>query len=121
MKKTSIDDVDDIEDENLEFYEQLCILLRAINDWDERIFFVEDYILALNNFLGNDISLTKTEINLLLERKNAFSEMWNMESVSVLLTILENKEDNLEVVLDKLIFDIKNHLGHVPNGTFDKK
>ena len=104
-----IDILDDIEDESLPFYKKMHTLLLAINDWDEDIHFLEDYISGVRLFLGGTLELQRSEI---MERISGrfFNDAWKMESITILSEILKTNDENLNDSLNELIDDLTKYL-----------
>ncbi len=104
--------IEEIENEELPFYKKLIVILQAINDWDDNIDNIEEYLQSVKIFLGGSISMNRIEINQILIEKNSLKKLWKMESISVLLDILDNDCQILEDVLKELSTDIKKYISH---------
>ncbi|MCT4686342.1 hypothetical protein [Vallitalea sp.] len=105
----SISIIEEIEDEELEFYQNLTIILQAIDDWDEELEYLEEYFESVRSYTGGTLYKNKKQIEEILCTKNPLEESWKIESVSVLLDIIDNEHQILEEVLIKLASDIENH------------
>ena len=106
----NIDMIEDIEDESLSFYENLNCLIQAINEWDEELTLLRDYSTSIKTFLGGSLKRNKENINIFLKSKNPSKEAWKIESISVLLDLLDNNSELLDDVLSKLYLDIEKHI-----------
>jgi hypothetical protein len=107
--KIKIDQLDDIEDENLYFYERNDILVKSILEWGAiEIVTLQDFIFSITKFLGGSLSLHKKEINQILSKKSIHKDAWKIESISTLLGIIEQNE-KLDHSLDKLKQDLEKY------------
>jgi hypothetical protein len=109
---TTINVLEDIEDESLSFYEELTCLLEAIDNWESEIVTLENYLSSVESFLGNSLSVNRLEISKILEQKNPRETAWKMESISILLELLDNDDDLLVDVLNNLFARVIDYLSN---------
>jgi hypothetical protein len=93
--------IKDIDYEGTPFYNKIQLFLQAVNDWDEDIESVEEFLFRISEYLGGSLAYEKDTMTKILIKKNIFEEAWKVESLSTLLNLLE-AEETLEEALNKL-------------------
>lgn len=78
--------------------------------WDEEIIYVEDYIQEVKRMLGGNLELNKQQIIAKANFGDFKNDSWKLESIAILSDILENEDELLESILDKLTNDIGAYL-----------
>lgn len=110
-----VNKMEDIDNEGLSFYENLQIVLEAINDWDREVETLEGYIESLKVFLGDTLKMNKDGIKEVLKSKDPLSNSWKMESVSILLDVFPEENSLLHQILDNLMKDLQQYFGSMKN------
>ncbi len=104
-------------DENIktEFYNDIEILLGAINDWDETYTTLEDFEIAWTNFLNGSLNHRSEVVSSILSLKNPQKDAWKMESISGLIRILKN--DKRDMTLQEALDNIKINIRRLSRDT----
>ncbi|MGN6493391.1 MAG: hypothetical protein ACTHLE_15425 [Agriterribacter sp.] len=78
------------------------ILLSAINDWPDTIIKLEDYELAVHNFIGSET--TKSKIELFLSQIDYSKDAWRGESLGELVKVFQfyNGKASLKEIIEDL-------------------
>lgn len=104
-----IDFIENIDENDKPFQEQLDCLLEAIFNWDEKLIFLDDYLKSIKEFLNGSLKRNKCNIRDVLKRKNSVKTAWKMESISVLIRLLDDNDQLLENILEDIIVRIVNY------------
>jgi hypothetical protein len=107
-----IETIQDIDEGDTNFSNQLSIFVEAENNWDESIDYVEQYIVRIREYLGGTLNLNRFEILDIVKTKNLMTDAWKVESIHVLLKLLDDQPLSLKMssALDELIANLRNYL-----------
>lgn len=113
MKKgeeLSFELIDEIEDKSLSFFDDLQILIRAMDNWDNTVVTIGSYLNNIELFIGRDLKVSIRDINEILEDSNNQMSLWKHESFFELSKLIKTENEILEDKLDELISSVQAYL-----------
>ena len=96
----------DVKDDDL-LTQTISLLKEAIKDWPDEMQTLEDFLLAIGNFLHSSTISPNILDNKLAEVTNG-TELWHMESLESIREIMRlNNNENLETILKSLMLTLR--------------
>lgn len=93
---------------NTTLQEKVDILFEAIINWGTIVDNVDNYLSAISNFLGGSLEINKCQIEIVLQHKNPLYEKWEMESITILLSLYNYTNTNVSIgrIINELVSEL---------------